>query len=40
MPGGFLGTRSGRESAYAKLLVRALGPDRVPRSLDAVLAHV
>ncbi|MFG3714009.1 TOPRIM nucleotidyl transferase/hydrolase domain-containing protein [Micromonospora sp. NPDC047730] len=36
----FLGTRSGRKSAYAKLLVRALEPDRVPRSLDAALAHV
>ncbi|KAB1161387.1 TOPRIM nucleotidyl transferase/hydrolase domain-containing protein [Micromonospora sp. DT46] len=36
----FLGTRSGRKSAYARLLVQALEPDRVPRSLDAVLAGV
>ncbi|MEH0970527.1 ATP-dependent endonuclease [Micromonospora sp. CPCC 205546] len=36
----FLGTRSGRKSAYARLLVAALAPDRVPRSLDAVLAGV
>ncbi|MDT0530609.1 ATP-dependent endonuclease [Micromonospora sp. DSM 115977] len=36
----FLGTRSGRKSAYARLLVAALEPDRVPRSLDAVLAGV
>ncbi|MEV4544084.1 TOPRIM nucleotidyl transferase/hydrolase domain-containing protein [Micromonospora echinaurantiaca] len=36
----FLGTRSGRKEAYGRLLVEALEPDRVPRSLDAVLAHV
>ncbi|MEU6077936.1 ATP-dependent endonuclease [Micromonospora sp. NPDC047074] len=36
----FIGTRSGRKSAYARLLVQALEPDRVPRSLDAVLACV
>ncbi|MFG1779732.1 TOPRIM nucleotidyl transferase/hydrolase domain-containing protein [Micromonospora sp. NPDC049051] len=36
----FLGTRSGRKSVYARLLVAALEPDRVPRSLDAVLAGV
>ncbi|PZF94245.1 ATP-dependent endonuclease [Micromonospora deserti] len=36
----FLGTQSGRKSAYARALVRALGPDKAPRSLDAVLAQV
>ncbi|WBB68102.1 TOPRIM nucleotidyl transferase/hydrolase domain-containing protein [Micromonospora sp. WMMD812] len=36
----FLGTRSGRKSAYARLLVEALDLDRVPRSLDGVLAGV
>ncbi|SCG47154.1 hypothetical protein GA0070609_1884 [Micromonospora echinaurantiaca] len=36
----FLGTRSGRKEAYGRLLVEALEPDRMPRSLDAVLAHV
>ncbi|MFC4019948.1 TOPRIM nucleotidyl transferase/hydrolase domain-containing protein [Micromonospora sp. GCM10011542] len=36
----FMGTRSGRKSAYARLLVDALDLGRAPRSLDAVLAHV
>jgi hypothetical protein len=36
----FMGTRSGRKTAYARLLVDALDLRRVPRSLDAVLAHV
>ncbi|RKN47891.1 TOPRIM nucleotidyl transferase/hydrolase domain-containing protein [Micromonospora endolithica] len=36
----FLGTRSGRKEAYARLLVTALDPDRVPRSLRAVLDDV
>lgn len=36
----FMGTRSGRKSRYARLLVDALDLARVPRPLDAVLAHV
>ena len=36
----FMGTRSGRKSHYARLLVGALDPARVPRPLDRVLAHV
>jgi hypothetical protein len=36
----FLGTRGGRKIQYAPLLVEALAPDRVPRSLERVLAHV
>jgi hypothetical protein len=35
----FMGTRSGRKSQYARLLVGALEPSRVPRPLDRVLAH-
>jgi hypothetical protein len=35
----FMGTRSGRKSQYARLLVGALEPGRVPRPLDRVLAH-
>jgi hypothetical protein len=35
----FMGTRSGRKSQYARLLVDALGPGRVPRPLRCVLAH-
>jgi hypothetical protein len=35
----FMGTRSGRKSQYARLLVAALDPRRVPRPLDRVLAH-
>jgi predicted ATP-dependent endonuclease of OLD family len=36
----FMGTRSGRKIAYARLLVEALPPDRVPAPLDGVLARV
>ena len=36
----FMGSRSGRKSRYARLLVGALDLARVPRSLDRVLAHV
>ena len=36
----FLGTRGGRKIQYARLLVEALDPSRVPRPLDRVLAHV
>ncbi|HYU86152.1 MAG TPA: ATP-dependent endonuclease [Kribbellaceae bacterium] len=36
----FMGTRSGRKSHYARLLVGALDLTRVPRPLDRVLAHV
>lgn len=35
----FMGTRSGRKSQYAPLLVDALDPSRVPRPLDRVLAR-
>lgn len=34
----FFGSRSGRKSRYAALLVRALDLDRVPRPLDRLLA--
>ena len=36
----FMGTRSGRKSHYARLLVDALDLARVPRPLDGVLAPV
>jgi OLD-like protein len=36
----FMGTRSGRKSQYARLLVGALDLTQVPRPLDCVLAHV
>ena len=36
----FMGTRSGRKSQYARLLVDALPLADVPRPLDLVLAHV
>ncbi|MEW2477575.1 TOPRIM nucleotidyl transferase/hydrolase domain-containing protein [Micromonospora gifhornensis] len=36
----FIGTRSGRKEAYARLLVQALDLERVPRPLHAVLASV
>jgi hypothetical protein len=36
----FIGTRSGRKSQYARLLMAALDLSRVPRPLDRVLAHV
>jgi hypothetical protein len=35
----FMGTRSGRKSQYARLLVDALDPGCVPRPLDRVLTH-
>ena len=35
----FMGTRSGRKSHYARLLVGALD-QAVPRALDGVLAHI
>jgi hypothetical protein len=35
----FMGTRSGRKSQYARLLVGALDPGCVPRPLDRVLMH-
>ena len=35
----FLGTRSGRESRYARLLAGAVNLARVPRPLDRVLAY-
>ena len=35
----FMGTRSGRKSRYARLLVGALDLERMPRPLDRVLAH-
>jgi hypothetical protein len=36
----FMGTRSGRKSVYARLLVEALDLDRVPPPLDGVLEYV
>jgi hypothetical protein len=36
----FLGTRSGRKSVYARLLVESLDVDRVPAPLEAVLRQV
>ncbi|MCW2762382.1 MAG: hypothetical protein JWR85_2583 [Marmoricola sp.] len=36
----FLGTRSGRKSIYARLLVQALDLDRVPPPLEAVLRRI
>jgi hypothetical protein len=36
----FMGTHSGRKIQTAPLLVEALDLDRIPRPLDAVLAHV
>ena len=36
----FMGTRAGRKSRYARVLVDALDLAHVPRSLDGVLAHV
>jgi hypothetical protein len=35
----FMGTRAGRKVRYGALLVEALALDRVPRSLDLVLAR-
>ena len=36
----FMGTRSGRKSRYARVLVEALDLTRVPRPLDRLLAYV
>jgi hypothetical protein len=36
----FMGSGGSRKTVYAPLLVQALDLDRVPRSLDGVLAHV
>jgi hypothetical protein len=36
----FMGSADRRKIRYARLLVEALEPERVPRPLDAVLAHV
>jgi hypothetical protein len=36
----FMGTRSGRKARYARVLVDALEPDRVPPPLDRLLAHI
>ena len=36
----FIGTRSGRKIAYARLLVDALELTRVPRPLDHLLAFI
>jgi OLD-like protein len=36
----FMGTRSGRKIEYARLLVEALDPSRVPSPLDRALGHV
>ena len=36
----FMGTRSGRKSTYARLLVEALDLDRAPPPLDGVLEYV
>jgi hypothetical protein len=36
----FMGTRAGRKARYARALVEALDPARVPRPLDLLLAHV
>ena len=36
----FMGSGSGRKIRYARLLVDALDPTRVPRPLDRALAHV
>jgi hypothetical protein len=33
----FMGTRSGRKGLYARLLVEAVDPSRMPRPLDAVI---
>jgi hypothetical protein len=36
----FMGTRAGRKAAYARRLVEALDPERIPAPLDGVLRHV
>jgi hypothetical protein len=36
----FMGTKSGRKIEYARLLVAALDPARIPRPLDLLLSHL
>jgi hypothetical protein len=36
----FMGTKSGRKIEYARLLVAALDPERVPRPLDRLLSYL
>ena len=36
----FMGSSDRRKLRYARLIVEALEPERIPRPLDAVLAHV
>lgn len=36
----FLGTKKGRKIRYGRVLVEALGPDRVPAPLDGLLARL
>ena len=36
----FIGVRSGRKAAYARLLVEAVEPAAAPRPLTALLAHL
>ncbi|WP_415953167.1 TOPRIM nucleotidyl transferase/hydrolase domain-containing protein [Streptomyces sp. KLOTTS4A1] len=36
----FMGTHAGRKSQYAHAMVRSLDPDRIPRPLERLLAHV
>jgi hypothetical protein len=36
----FMGSGGSRKTRYARLLVEALEPSKVPRPLSAVLAHV
>ena len=36
----FMGSKSGRKSLYARLMVEALDLDAMPKPLDGVLAHV
>ena len=36
----FIGVRSGRKAAYARLLVEAAEPAAAPRPLTALLAHL
>jgi hypothetical protein len=36
----FMGTKSGRKTEYARLLVAALDLSHVPRPLDELLAHI
>jgi hypothetical protein len=36
----FMGSRSGRKAAYARLMVEALDPDQIPRPLAGLLDHI